>query len=168
MTSSEAHFTVFYPCNTCNTAVWVCSMARSANIHYRTHTRGTHFGNTTGLHTPVLNPRSELLGTSVKKYNNYQMHMQICHSTGFVVAKSVHCRLSFLSSIQAWTVSPEAHITLGPAMSYLELWRSNHVLYSYVRWRLSKSICVITVTTCLTIGNHSFSGGLVFSYLMAK
>jgi len=49
-----------------------CSIVQCAKVHYRTHTRVTHFGNTVGLPTPVLNPNhngSDQL-SSLRTYGN--------------------------------------------------------------------------------------------------
>ena len=43
------------PVNTCDTTAWVRGMSWCAKNQNCTHTHETHFGNTAGLPTPVLN-----------------------------------------------------------------------------------------------------------------
>ena len=53
------HHCYHLPVYTRNTAVRVRGVLRCAEIHYRTRTRVTRFGNTAGFTVPVRNPTQQ-------------------------------------------------------------------------------------------------------------
>ena len=61
---NEAHQYYNLPAYTRNTAVRVRGVSRCAKIQYRTHTRGTRFGNTAGFPVPVRNPSHRAAGSA--------------------------------------------------------------------------------------------------------
>ena len=63
------------PVHTRNTAVWVHGVPRCAKIEYRTRTRVTRFGNTTGITIPVWNPNYDT------EWMRNVLHMDYRHHT---------------------------------------------------------------------------------------